>query len=171
MSVITSATRHRREQFGIPSILTLLLIAVPCLMTLSFAILAPIGNSVVGYPSGEWLYNTLSLICHQFPTRSFWLFEHPMALCARCTGGYSGVVLGFLLLIWSRVQPRSDLLILSVSGFLLSVLEAYLLISEGNIWRFCSGFLGGISLIFLVTIFMNKLRVRFKQQNFKWRSQ
>jgi hypothetical protein len=76
-----------------------------------------------------------------------------------------------LLLIWSRVQPRSDLLILSVSGFLLSVLEAYLLISEGNIWRFCSGFLGGISLIFLVTIFMNKLRVRFKQQNFKWRSQ
>ena len=171
ISVVTSATGHGRGQFDVPQILTPLLIAAPCLIALSFAILAPVGNSVVGHPNGEWFYKSLSPICHQFPTRSFWLFEHPMALCARCTGGYSGVALGFLLLIWSRNQFRSELLILSVAGFSLSVLEAYLLISEGNVWRFFSGFVGGISFICFFTICINKLLFRFQQQNVKWRSQ
>ena len=171
MSVVTSATGHRRGQFDVPQILTPLLIAAPCLIALSFAILAPVGNSVVGHPNGEWFYKALSPICHQFPTRSFWLFEHPMALCARCTGGYFGVALGFLLLIWGRDQFRSELFILSVAGFSLSVLEAYLLISEGNVWRFFSGFVGGISFICFLTICINKLLFRFKEQNVKWRSQ
>ena len=163
MSAITSETRHRREQFDVSQILTPVLIAIPCLIALSFAILAPVGNSVVGYPNGEWFYKALVPICHQFPTRSFWLFDHPMALCARCTGGYSGVVLGFLLLIWSRNQFRSGLLILSAAGLLLSVLEAYLSILEGNIWRFCSGFLGGMSLILFVSVSVNRILFRLKQ--------
>ncbi len=35
-------------------------------------------------------------ICHQIPARSFLINEQPMPLCARCTGTYLGVVVGFL---------------------------------------------------------------------------
>jgi uncharacterized membrane protein len=54
-----------------------------------------------------WLFNTPPgllgkadavgyAVCHRIPERSFMLGERPISLCARCTGMYSGALLGLL---------------------------------------------------------------------------
>ena len=43
------------------------------------------------------LYGAFHAVCHQIPERSFHVGEHALAVCARCTGIYAGVVLGALL--------------------------------------------------------------------------
>lgn len=43
---------------------------------------------------GGLLYSAFSPICHQFPSRSFFLFGYPLAVCSRCLGIYSGFLLG-----------------------------------------------------------------------------
>ena len=35
-----------------------------------------------------------SPVCHQDPTRSFWIFGAPVAVCARCIGIYLGAAVG-----------------------------------------------------------------------------
>ncbi len=41
-------------------------------------------------------------ICHQIPERSFHIHEHQLPLCARCTGTYLGIAIGFLTLALRR---------------------------------------------------------------------
>jgi uncharacterized membrane protein len=36
------------------------------------------------------IYKAFSYLCHQIPDRSFFVDEHPFAVCARCTGIYAG---------------------------------------------------------------------------------
>jgi uncharacterized membrane protein len=44
-----------------------------------------------GHPLlGLMLYRGFSYVCHQIPERSFFIAEHQFAVCARCTGLYSG---------------------------------------------------------------------------------
>lgn len=43
------------------------------------------------------VYRAFGNLCHQIPERSFHIFEHPFAVCARCTGIYAGLTLGFLI--------------------------------------------------------------------------
>jgi uncharacterized membrane protein len=43
------------------------------------------------------LYQGLSGICHQIPSRSFQLHGFPLAVCSRCTGLYAGVAMGAML--------------------------------------------------------------------------
>jgi uncharacterized membrane protein len=43
------------------------------------------------------IYRAFSNLCHQMPERSFHIFGHQFAVCARCTGIYSGLTLGFLI--------------------------------------------------------------------------
>lgn len=42
------------------------------------------------------LYQAFSHVCHQQPERSFFLFGHPLAVCARCTGLYFGFAVSAL---------------------------------------------------------------------------
>jgi uncharacterized membrane protein len=43
------------------------------------------------------IYRAFSNLCHQLPERSFHILGHPFAVCARCTGIYSGLTFGFLI--------------------------------------------------------------------------
>lgn len=129
---------------SLPSMASTLIIGLTAFGLLVAAAAAPIGNSLIGYPSGEKFYQFLEPICHQFPTLSFWLFEHPMALCARCTGGYLGVMLGAILM--SKLAPRYGLLPVYAGGLtvlFLAVLEALIHPTDDNVWRMTSGLLGG----------------------------
>jgi uncharacterized membrane protein len=42
------------------------------------------------------VYRGFAVACHQMPERSFHLFGHPLAVCARCAGLYAGFALGLL---------------------------------------------------------------------------
>lgn len=41
--------------------------------------------------------SVFSPICHQIPSRSFFLFGYPLAVCSRCFGIYVGFLIGVLL--------------------------------------------------------------------------
>lgn len=43
------------------------------------------------------IYTGLRPVCHQQAARSFHLFAYPLAVCARCTGIYIGVLAGTIL--------------------------------------------------------------------------
>lgn len=43
------------------------------------------------------IYKFFSYLCHQMPERSFYLDDHPLAVCARCFGFYGGFFLGIII--------------------------------------------------------------------------
>jgi len=138
-------------------------VALPTLIILAAAVAAPLGNGLLGYPTGERFYSFLSDICHQFPTRSFWLFEHPLAICARCTGGYLGITAGFIAVLLAKGPTGRNHLAIGAALFVTALLEAYVGLSDGNIWRTFSGFVGGYGLMLLISsasaLFFVKLRL------------
>lgn len=54
------------------------------------------------------LYGVFGKICHQMPERSFYLFEYPLTVCARCTGVYAGCAVGSLCYPLVRSLRRTD---------------------------------------------------------------
>lgn len=55
------------------------------------------------------LYAAFSPVCHQRPERSFSLFGHPLAVCGRCLGIYSGFAAGLALALIIRRPWRMAL--------------------------------------------------------------
>jgi uncharacterized membrane protein len=50
------------------------------------------------YPlSALSLYQIFSVICHQIPDRTFFLWGFPLAVCSRCAGIYAGFIGGLIL--------------------------------------------------------------------------
>jgi len=45
-------------------------------------------------PLSRFLYAAFSPTCHQIPSRCFYAFGNPVAVCARCLGIYAGFLLG-----------------------------------------------------------------------------
>lgn len=88
-------------------------------------------------------------LCHQLAARSFHVLGHPMALCARCTGVYGGLVLSWWML--RRVEePWEGRRALSPGAVLLAGALMALMVGEwtlsrqapefsGNSTRFLSG--------------------------------
>ncbi len=98
------------------------------------------------------LYACFSPFCHQIPARSFALFGHPLAVCARCTGIYAGISAG--LLAYPKIRGFAALRLPSTRIFLLLSAPIALdaagywlgLWSSGNILRFLTGFTWGVIL-------------------------
>lgn len=70
-----------------------------------------------------------------------------MGICARCTGGYSGLLLGAMVfyLLCAKVSPPV-LLLVGIFSAVAGIGEAYLHLSDDNVWRFTSGLIGGTGL-------------------------
>ncbi len=68
----------------------------PLLLTVA-AVCVPYLSSHGAFSAAFALHRAFSLICHQRPDRSFWIFGAPVAVCARCLGIYLGAALGLLL--------------------------------------------------------------------------
>jgi uncharacterized membrane protein len=69
--------------------------------------LASLAASRPALPAAVYLltltvYAIGSVICHQRPERSFYLWSHQMPVCARCTGIYAGAALAVLLSLGGR---------------------------------------------------------------------
>ncbi len=128
------------------------------LVVLSLA--APIRQSVNGFPNGESLYKLFAFICHQLPSRSFWIFGFPCGLCSRCLLGYLGVAVAALLV--SRPKKYTARALLGATLLLPAVLDVVMQNSTGyqsiNLTRAVTGFLGGIG--FFIICFPSKLQIK-----------
>ncbi len=51
--------------------------------------LKPFGES-----AAQILYRFYGVVCHQFDSRSFHMYDHPFAVCIRCTAIYFGFLIG-----------------------------------------------------------------------------
>ena len=64
--------------------------------------------AAAGYPRvAATLYHGFSVLCHQLPERSYFIAEHKLGVCARCTGLYAGFALA--LLLYPLVRPLRTL--------------------------------------------------------------
>lgn len=123
-----------------------------------FALLAPIIQSIYGYPAGESIYSLFEPICHQYPSRSIWILGLPMALCTRCSFVYLGFGIG-LFALRLRFRIKTNLLI----GVLIIIffgsdwfLQAFKIYEGNNLIRSISG----LGLGFGGSIIINPLSYR-----------
>ena len=127
-----------------------------------FAVAAPMVQSIIGYPAGESIYSTLSGVCHQYPTRSFWILSRPFALCARCFSGYIGLAIGFFIISWQwkyhkRLAAGVLFLIPAVADGLIQLLTSY---ESANITRSITGLIGGIGVFLIIFPYQTTLNNR-----------
>ncbi|MEI7905993.1 MAG: DUF2085 domain-containing protein, partial [Bacteroidota bacterium] len=124
--------------------------------------LAPVLQEIKGYPAGENLYSLFSPICHQYPTRCFWVFERPWALCARCASGYLGFAVAALISrlqfpFWKRSLIGLLLIGLAAIDPLLQLFGFY---ESNNILRLITGLIGGYGTF----LFVYPLPLKYKEQ-------
>jgi uncharacterized membrane protein len=65
-----------------------------------------------GVPAGSWLRLAFAPTCHQQPDRCLDLGAGPLAVCARCSGLYTGGLLGLLATVLSGVRRRPTVAVL-----------------------------------------------------------
>ena len=66
------------------------------LLVLLLIVSAPLALSAGHQSIAYYIYLPFSYLCHQIPARSFFMAEHPFAVCSRCTGIYAGVLIGVI---------------------------------------------------------------------------
>lgn len=89
-------------------IATYLFTVIALLLWLTGIFLAPYLRSRAS-PWQGLLYAFYSPVCHQVPERCYFLFGHPLGVCARCLGIYLGCLVGLSLYPWLRGFRRLEL--------------------------------------------------------------
>ncbi|MER3429355.1 MAG: hypothetical protein C4334_14940 [Pyrinomonas sp.] len=114
--------------------------------------LARRGNTLLA----ESLRHAFSVVCHQRPERSFYLWGYPLAVCARCTGIYLGAFCGALIYpllrsLRDRTSPARRWLILSAVPLALDWGLGFSHVLENSSFSRCAtGLLFGFALAFYV---------------------
>ena len=144
--------RPLRSAYRWGALIVRIVISALALSLVALAFLAPTIQTFVGYPAGESIYAILANICHQFPTRSLWLFSRPAGLCARCVGVYAGLSIGGLLALATKSRQRG--LLISFGLMVICSVEWYAelatLFVGSNMIRFLVGASAGLGIWFLV---------------------
>ena len=68
--------------------------------------------SVPAYLTAVVVYAIGSVVCHQLPERSFYLWGRQLPVCARCTGIYAGAAVAAIALVvvaWLKGRPSPSL--------------------------------------------------------------
>ncbi len=106
----------------------------------------------MGFPNGDSIYRVLSLVCHQLPSRSFWLFGFPCGLCSRCLLGYIGIAVAALFIRHPRKYSRRFLLgtALLVPGIVDGLIQLETNYESANLMRAITGLIGGMGLFMLL---------------------
>jgi uncharacterized membrane protein len=77
-----------------------------CLFILG-AILAPYLSYLGEGEMAKYIYGFYGISCHQIPSRSFFVFNHKIAICARCFSFYASMLVFGLLLSLKNFRPLS----------------------------------------------------------------
>ena len=132
------------------------------LVWLGAIVLAPYLRSR-GVRLNSLIYAVFAPTCHQIPSRSFYLWGFPLAVCGRCTGIYAGFLAGVLALPFIRglgqtSLPRVWSFALATAPMAVDALGNFFgLWSTGNLLRFTTGFLWGVILPFYLLAGLNSL--------------
>lgn len=102
------------------------------------------------------IYRAFATICHQLPERSYFIDEHKLAVCSRCTGIYAGFV--FTLLVYPLVRSLRTTAIPARKWLVLAALPTFIDFSLTffGIWenthtsRLLTGFFLGSAAVFYV---------------------
>lgn len=87
---------------------TWLVLATLGVVVAALIAVAPLAQSA-GYTTlAQTLYRGFSPLCHQLANRSFHFHDLPFAVCARCTGLYWGLAVGFVAYPAVRALNRLD---------------------------------------------------------------
>ncbi len=113
--------------------------------------------SFIGYLSvASSIYQFFSPLCHQLDSRSFSLFGHPLAVCARCTGIYLGFLAGLVTLLLTlkeplRAIPKKKYFYVLFAPAMLDFLLNFLgILSTPSLLRAFTGFMIGMILPFYI---------------------
>lgn len=118
---------------------------------------------------GLTIYRAFSHVCHQIPERSFFIAGHPFAVCARCTGLYTGFAIAMVSypLLRSLRQteaPARKWLFLAALPLGIDFAVGYFGIWENTHFsRFATGaLLGAVSVLYVVPG-LSDLSLRFSR--------
>lgn len=124
-------------------------IAIPIhvilILILIDSILAPFLESRMVSES-YYFYSILRNICHQLPSRCFWIFGSNIGLCSRCFGIFLGI---FLIGIYLGIRTNSKIywkisIALMLPIMIDGIAQLHGLRQSNNFLRFITGFLGGV---------------------------
>jgi len=105
-------------------------------------------------PFSGFIYAIFSPTCHQIPSRCFYAFGYPAAVCARCLGIYSGFLLGVLIFpivkgFSTPIMPKVKTFILISIPIIADTAANILGVWTSTHWvRFIAGILWGFILPF-----------------------
>jgi uncharacterized membrane protein len=88
----------------------------------------------------SWMYDFLSTICHQDPSRSWFIFERPLPVCIRCASIY----FAFTASLWLGLKANVRWLRISVALMLCEFVIARVFV-DAAVLRSLSGILVGLS--------------------------
>jgi len=138
---------------GKKTILLYSLILIGAVIWLGLIFLAPYSQSKTS-ELNIFIYALFSPFCHQLPSRSFFIFSYPLAVCARCLGIYSGFFSGTVLFPLVRKfsnlsNPKARTFILLTLPVAVDFLGNFLRLWKAANWlRFSTGFIWGAILPF-----------------------
>lgn len=110
-----------------------------------------------------FIYYLFSFICHQQPSRSFFLFEYKFAVCARCTGIYLGALIAVIIYslfkeIDETKTPSKWPLIISLIPIGIDGLGQLIgLWESNNFLRLITGFIFGFVVLFYLLPVYNEI--------------
>ncbi|UCE42768.1 MAG: DUF2085 domain-containing protein [Candidatus Aminicenantes bacterium] len=105
-------------------------------------------------PIAGFLYAVYSPTCHQIPSRCFYAFGYPTAVCARCLGIYLGFLLGTLIFPFVKgfsmpTMPKAKIFISLFLPIVTDTAANILGLWTSTDWvRFITGVLWGLILPF-----------------------
>ena len=156
MKLFILSTNYRLRFLVVSPILIFMLVI------LVSAILAPYFETNLMTKQYQLVYPTLGKICHQFPTRSLYIFGSNMGLCARCFAIYSILILSSIFLIYFDTKLlwsyRCVVAIALIIPLLVDGLTQYYNIRESNNYiRVITGVLAGLGIsLVLISPYVTK---------------
>lgn len=99
-----------------------------------------------------WIYAAYAPVCHQIPSRSFFLWDCPLAVCGRCLGIYAGFLCGTIIHPLFRgfrppPLPETGIFILAAAPIGLDTLANFVhLYGSPNGLRLATGVIWGLIL-------------------------
>ena len=119
-----------------------------------------------------FFYAIFSPICHQNPSRCFFLFEYPLAVCARCFGVYFGFLGGtglypFLKGFSNITLPKTRVFIFVSLPIIIDTMGNFFHLWMTSSWfRFTVGFIWGMILPFYFIVGLTELFIYGLKRDF-----